>query len=452
MEIVISSFEANFDGLVGPTHNYSGLSHGNIASTSFKAVESSPLQAVLQGLEKMKSLSDEGFIQGLFPPQERPDLHTLRRLGFTGSDKKILEEISKKFPELLMALSSASSMWTANAATVSPSADTRDHKVHFTPANLITKFHRSIEVETTSIVLKKIFKDSKYFVHHEALPSSPAMGDEGAANHTRLCSDYGKKGLEFFVYGRTGLNTSGLQPKKFPARQTLEACETLARTHGLDSDAVVLAQQSPSAIDAGVFHNDVVGVGNQNVYFYHEDAYVETETVVAELQRKFLKTCGSGLELIKVPTKEVSIDEAVESYLFNSQLVTTNSGKMTLIAPSECREIPSVARYLENLLGKTTPIHEIRYFNLRQSMQNGGGPACLRLRVVLKTKELSAVNPKVLMNEKLYGQLVTWAKKHYRDRLNFEDLSDPALLNESRRALDELTKILGLGSIYPFQR
>jgi succinylarginine dihydrolase len=449
---VISSFEVNFDGLVGPTHNYSGLSHGNIASTSFKSVESSPLQAVLQGLEKMKSLASEGFKQGLFPPQERPDLHTLRKLGFIGTDKKILEEVSKKSPELLMATTSASSMWTANAATVSPSADTRDRKVHFTPANLITKFHRSIEVETTSNILKKIFKDPKHFVHHEALPSSPAMGDEGAANHTRLCSDYGKKGLEFFVYGRTGLNTLGSQPKKFPARQTLEACETLARTHGLDSDAVVLAQQNPEAIDAGVFHNDVVGVGNQNVYFYHEDAYVETEKVVAELGRKFLKICGSDLEFIKVPTKEVSLDDAVKSYLFNSQLLTTDSGKMTLIAPSECREIPSVARYLENLLGKTTPIHEVRYFNLRQSMQNGGGPACLRLRVVLKAKELGAINQKVLMNEKLYNQLVVWAKKNYREKLNFEDLADPKLVTESRTALDELTKILGLGSIYPFQR
>jgi len=249
-----------------------------------------------------------------------------------------------------------------------------------------------------------------------------------------------------------GLNTSGIQPKKFPARQTLEACQALARTHGLDSNAVIFAQQNPEAIDAGVFHNDVVAVGNQNVYFYHEESYIETPKVMDELQGKFKKLCAHDLQLIKVSSRDVSVEEAVKSYLFNSQLLTTTSGKMTLIAPSECRETPSVARYLEKLLTEKTLIHQVRYFNLRQSMQNGGGPACLRLRVVLKPKELEAVNQKVLMNEKLYLQLVKWAKKNYRDRLHLDDLRDPSLLNESRKALDQLTQVLGLGSIYNFQK
>ncbi len=445
------TFEVNFDGIVGPTHNYSGLSHGNIASISSKAVISNPLQAVLQGLEKMKDLYDLGFKQGVLPPQERPEIQTLRDLGFTGSDKQILSEVSKKSPELLMAITSASSMWTANAATVSPSSDTSDHKVHFTPANLVTKFHRAIEVKTASKILRRIFKNPKYFVHHDPLPSSPAFGDEGAANHTRLCSSYEKKGLELFVYGRDGLDSEKSGPKRFVARQTRQACETLVRTHGLRKDAVLLAQQHPDAIDAGVFHNDVIGVGNQNVFFFHERAYVDSLNVKLALQTQFKKIAGEELFLIEVLSSEISLDDAVRAYLFNSQLLSLRNGEMLLVAPTECEETPSVKKHLQELLTRSTPIKEVRYFNLRQSMKNGGGPACLRLRVVLKPKELKAVNQNILMDEKLYFRLVKWAQKNYRDRLQFDDLKDYKLLNENRTALDQLTQILGLGSIYPFQ-
>ena len=446
------AFEVNFDGLVGPTHNYSGLSFGNVASTSHRALESNPLEAVLQGLEKMKNLSDLGLKQGLLPPQERPDISALKRLGFSGSDKKILEDVFREAPDLISGVSSASSMWTANAATVSPSADAQDKKVHFTPANLISKFHRSIESATTSLVLKKIFKDPSHFVHHEPLAGGPAMGDEGAANHTRLCKEYGNRGVEFFVFGRFGLHSGRSEPKKFPARQTFEACSAIQKNHRLDPECAVIAQQNPEAIDAGVFHNDVVGVGNQNFYFFHEEAYLDSEKVTEELQRKFEKVTGGKLDLLQVRASEVSVADAVKSYLFNSQLVTITPGQMLLLAPIECKETPAVERYLENLLNqKTLPIREVRYLDLRQSMRNGGGPACLRLRVVLTEKELARTHRKVLLDQKLYGALVKWAKKHYRDRLSLDDLRDSNLLRESRTALDRLTEILGLGSVYRFQ-
>lgn len=447
------AFEANFDGLVGPTHNYSGLSFGNVASTSHRAAEANPLQAVLQGLDKMRDLAKLGLKQGVLPPQERPDIPALRRLGFTGSDKAVLVAVASQAPELLSAVYSASSMWTANAATVSPSADTRDRKVHFTPANLISKFHRSLEPAVTGLVLKKIFKDPSCFSHHDPLGGGPSWGDEGAANHTRLCAEYGGKGLEFFVFGRYGLKTGEAEPRKFPARQTFEASEAVARLHGLSRQAVVFGQQNPEAIDAGVFHNDVAGVGNQGVYLFHERAYLNSEALIGELQSKFSAICGAELKVFQVNSREVSLDDAVRSYLFNSQLVTLSPGHMVLVAPIECRETPSVARYLEKVQsGELAPIREVRFMDLRQSMRNGGGPACLRLRVVLTEKELKGVQKKVLMNDKLHGQLTLWAKKHYRDRLTLDDLRDPKLIRESRAALDELTKILGLGSVYPFQR
>ncbi|SQC92962.1 N-succinylarginine dihydrolase [Cedecea neteri] len=91
-------------------------------------------------------------------------------------------------------------------------------------------------------------------------------------------------------------------------------------------------------------------------------------------------------------------------------------------------------------------------FDLRESMANGGGPACLRLRVVLTDEELKAVNPAVMMNDTLFMTLNGWVDRWYRDRLTQADLADPQLLREGREALDELTRILDLGSVYPFQQ
>ena len=49
--------EFNFDGLVGPSHNYAGLSFGNVASFSNVKSASNPKQAALQGLAKMRALA-----------------------------------------------------------------------------------------------------------------------------------------------------------------------------------------------------------------------------------------------------------------------------------------------------------------------------------------------------------------------------------------------------------
>jgi succinylarginine dihydrolase len=445
----MTAYEVNFDGLVGPTHNYSGLSYGNVASESNVKQTSNPKEAALQGLEKMKALHDLGFKQGILPPQERPSIETLRALGFTGSDSEVLASAAVNEPVVLAAASSASCMWTANAATVSPSADTKDGKVHFTAANLNAKVHRSIEHETTTRILETIFNDEHYFAHHPALPGVAQFGDEGAANHTRLCSDYGQKGVEFFVYGREAFRENAPAPKKYPARQTLEACRAIARLHGLSRDRVVYAQQKPETIDAGVFHNDVIAVGNRNVLFYHEEAFVNSHHVIEEIDRKLLET---SLVPVMVTNQDLSVQDAVKSYLFNSQLLSHDDGYMTLVVPHECREVPSVSNYLDSLVTMNTPIKQVKVFDLKQSMQNGGGPACLRLRVALNETELKAVHQPALMSDDVYASLVSWVEKHYRDRVSPEDLADPSLLVESRTALDELTQLLKLGSIYPFQK
>jgi succinylarginine dihydrolase len=447
----MSAYEFNFDGLVGPTHNYSGLSFGNIASKNNQGAVANPKLAALQGLAKMKALHDRGFKQGVLAPHERPSMATLRGLGFAGDDAEVIRKAVTDAPMLLSGAASASPMWAANAATVSPSANTADGRVHFTAANLNNKFHRSIEHPTTSRLLRAMFKGEAHFAHHDALPNCPQMGDEGAANHTRLCRAYGEAGVEFFVYGASGFDTQSalgkIAPTKFPARQTREASEAVARLHGLSESRTVFAQQNPEVIDEGVFHNDVIAVGNGNVLFCHQRAFLNQSDVYDELRRKLV----SPLAVIEVPTDAVSVADAVSSYLFNSQLLTREDGEMALVVPEECRNNSRVWSYLQKLLSLNTPIKELLVFDLRESMRNGGGPACLRLRVELTHDEATAVNPHVLMSNKLFTTLNTWVEKHYRDRMSEADLADPKLIIECRAALDELTAILKLGSVYPFQ-
>ena len=445
----MKQFEANFDGLVGPTHNYAGLSYGNVASLNNASASSSPKQAAKQGLKKMKALADLGMVQGVLAPQERPDIASLRRLGFSGTDANVLAIAAKQAPAIFQACCSASSMWTANAATVSPSADTSDGKIHFTPANLTNKYHRSLEPQVTGRILQATFANKKHFAHHPHLPDNEHFGDEGAANHTRLCSDYGKTGLEIFVYGRHAFDTSKPAPKKFPARQTIEASQAVVRLHGLTDDNVVYVQQNPDLIDQGVFHNDVIAVGNQNVLFYHEQAFYQPSKAIAEIKQKSM---GDDLHLICVKTDEVSVQDAIKSYLFNTQIITLANGDMAIIAPTDCKENPAVSAYLTNLVAQNTPIKHVYYHDVKESMRNGGGPACLRLRVAMTDREYAAVNQSTLINDRQFERLNTWVDTHYRDTLHVDDLSDPQLLIESRTALDELTQLLELGSVYPFQQ
>lgn len=451
----MSATEVNFDGLVGPTHNYAGLSHGNVASMSHRGATSNPREAALQGLAKMKFLADLGVPQAVLPPHERPSLETLRSLGFTGSDSAILAAAAQQAPELLTACSSASSMWVANAATVTPSADATDGRVHFTPANLTAKFHRSIEPPQTGRTLRAIFRDETRFAIHGPIPGGQAIGDEGAANHTRFAPSHTRRGLHFFVYGHRAFGAGPVtaRAKKFPSRQSFEAFDAIRRRHLLADKSVVFAQQHPAAIDAGVFHNDVISVGNENVFLYHERAFVETPAVISALRRRYAALHrGAELLPLEVPQARVPLADAVSSYLFNSQLVTLKRGRMALIAPTNCAETPRVKAFIHDLLARRhSPLREVHYLDLKQSMRNGGGPACLRLRVVLTKPERAALPPRVLLTAATYAALTAWVKKHYRDKLAAADLADSLLLEEARRALDELTQLLGLGSIYPFQ-
>lgn len=447
--------EANLDGIIGPSHHYAGLAHGNLASSLNKATLSNPRQAALQGLEKMKYLSNLGIPQLFAPPQERPDLLMLSQLGFTGTEEQQIEKAWKHSPEILFGCYSSSNMWMANAATITPSCDSEDGKVHITPANLISNFHRSIEAPHTARFLETLFHNPNYFVRHPPLPTIPFLSDEGAANHTRLCPSHSQKGFHIFVYGENlrSNNSSSSHSSSYSPRQSLQASQTICRIHTLDPQQTLFFQQNPKAIDKGVFHNDVISVGNENCFLFHEEAFINTSGVISNLKHEFETYSNQPLHLIQINKNDLSIDTAVLTYLFNSQLITLSPQEMLLLAPTECEAHSDVHHLIQNLISDSNnPISKVKYMNLKQSMKNGGGPACLRLRLPLTEKEIKALPPNFFLNNESYDTLTQWVKRHYREKLHPHDLSDPLLINEIRTALDELTSLLKLGSFYSFQK
>lgn len=411
--------EINFDGIIGPSHNYAGLSLGNIASARHMGSPSYPRAAALQGLAKMRGNMARGLAQGFLLPLPRPNDALLARLAVDQTADRAL----------LAAAWSASSMWTANAATVSPAPDTADGRCHLTPANLSTMLHRAQEWQDTKRQLDIAFADTAHFAVHEAVPSS--FGDEGAANHMRFCEGHGAPGIEVFVYGRVG--------GKFPARQHEQASRAVARLHVLDPERTVFIEQNPAAIEAGAFHNDVVAVANERVLFTHAQAFAEQAAAYDAIRAKF-----PALEVVEVPAQAVSFEEAIRTYLFNAQLVTLPTGEMALVVPNECSESPIVAAFLDAMLASNGPIRQVIPVDVRQSMANGGGPACLRLRVVA---EPATIDPRFLLDEARAERIEAVIAAKWPEQIDPADLGNAALardLGAARASLLETLELSGL--------
>jgi succinylarginine dihydrolase len=412
--------EINFDGIIGPSHNYAGLSLGNLASTKNAGVASQPRAAALQGLDKMRANLALGLVQGVFMPHQRPNRAWLDELGAT---------IETAEPALAANAMSASPMWAANAATVSPAADTADGRTHLTVANLRTMAHRSHEWPGTLAQLRLAFANERSFAVHGPVP--PAFGDEGAANHMRLAPAHGERGVELFVYGVSG--------GAFPARQHLQASRAIARLHKLDPERTLFVEQSEDAIAAGAFHNDVVAVANERVLFAHEKAFADRDGLLVACERLV-----PGFELVEVPDREVPLADAISSYLFNAQLVTPPSGEMTLVVPSEARETPSVWNWLERHLASNGPIRRVQVVDVRQSMANGGGPACLRLRVAA---EPATVDPRFLVDEAKLDRIGEVIARLWPVQIVNNELTEPALIRDIEAARTALLEALDLAGL-----
>ncbi len=411
--------EINFDGIVGPSHNYAGLSLGNLASTRHAGDVSQPRAAALQGIDKMRANLALGLVQGLFVPPPRPADDWLARLGTT---------IDAAEPTLAANAMSASAMWAANAATVSPAPDSVDGKCHLTVANLKTMPHRSHEWPDTLAQLRLAFADPAFAVHN---PVPPAFGDEGAANHMRLTASHAERGVEIFVYGVSG--------GAFPARQHLEASKAIARLHHLDPARTLFVEQSEAAIAAGAFHNDVVAVANEQVLFAHEQAFADQGGFFERLSGLM-----TNVEIVEVLASEVPIADAIRSYLFNSQLVTDRDGATILVAPTECRETPSVARWIERHLASNGAIRRVEFVDVRQSMANGGGPACLRLRVACDPE---TVDPRFLVDAAKLDLLEDVIAAHWPEEIAIAELQSPALIASLRAARHALLEAFDLAEL-----
>jgi succinylarginine dihydrolase len=412
----MSLAEINFDGIVGPSHNYAGLSAGNLASSKNAGAVSHPRAAALQGIEKMRANVRLGLAQGIFLPQMRPDTAWLQSLGHF--DEHGID------PHIRAAAMSASSMWAANAATVSPAPDTHDGRCHLTVANLMTMPHRAHEWQGTLDQLRIAFAHGAFGVHD---PVPAPFGDEGAANHMRLCPHHGAPGVEVFVYGVRG--------GAFPARQHIQASKAVARLHGVAN--ALFVEQSEEAIAAGAFHNDVVAVANERVLFAHEQAFAGKAAFYADLHRLLPE-----VEIVEVPASVVSLADAIQSYLFNAQLVTLpQDAGMALILPTEAQDNPRVWGWLETLVAGNGPIRQIIPVDVRESMANGGGPACLRLRVVA---DPATVDPRFLVDEKRLDLIAATVAAHWPEAIAPTDLASSALIADIGRARQALVCLLGI--------
>ncbi len=415
----MSLVEINFDGLVGPTHNYAGLSLGNLAATKNEGKPSYPRAAALQGLAKMQANRALGVAQGFFVPLPRPNKRFLDAVAANEATDKAL----------IAAAWSASSMWTANAATVSPAPDTSDGRCHITPANLVTMPHRFQELADTTRQLDLAFNDRAYFTLHRS--AMACFGDEGAANHMRMCTSHDAPGLEIFVYGRPG--------GRFPARQHEQASRIIARKHRLEPTRTLFVEQNPEAIAAGAFHNDVVAVANGPVLFTHERAFADPDGTYAAIREAMPEA-----EIVIVPESAVSLDEGIRTYLFNAQLLTLPTGEMALVIPTEADESPSVRGWLNAMLDSNGPIRKVIPVDVRQSMANGGGPACLRLRVVA---DPATVNPRFLLDDERADIITKVVSDYWPEQIDTADLGSPTLERTVVEARCKLLTTLGLDAL-----
>jgi len=427
----MSDLQLNISELPGPTFMYSGLSADNVASLNNKHLAANPLKFALLSLQRMRLLLEEGVHQVIFPPHRRPDLQALGYCGFTGDMGHMIGSADKFSRGYLESLLAASSVWTANAATVTPSADSEDGKVHITTANLNSHFHRSIEASQTHAKLARVFADDNFFALHQALPSHNRFSDEGAANHMRFHVEGENRGLNVFVYGNDPDNPGYMQ-----GRQSLWASKAICQLHALSSTQVWLQKQSKEAISRGIFHNDIISMNSHDLLVFHQQAYENHESLIEKLT-------ALGICCVEIKAEEFSLEHALKTYFFNSEFIKGKDGSQVLVMSEKCQHDAKVHAQLERI--QTAYNKEIKtiYVDLDDSLKNGGGPACLRLRVQLNQEQFSAIPSKFLLTQNKLNALQEVVTRFYRESLSYEDVFTETFQLSLQPVYSRLEQVLG---------
>ncbi|RAP29346.1 succinylarginine dihydrolase [Candidatus Marinamargulisbacteria bacterium SCGC AG-414-C22] len=420
-----------FDAVIGPTYHFGGLSFGNTHSMSHQQQRSYPKKTALEGLHKMQRVSQLGFKQYVLPPQPRQFLSLLKAFGLVGDSTTEIQQFYHDYPKQFSAIFSASAAWVANAFIATPSCDTASQRVHITPANLVSNDHRKLELCYTTQQLQQLFLDSDFFKVNQAVKQS--CPDEGAANMIRLGTL--TQGFYLFVY-----NVSQQDPchTRFPGRQSKEALSFIVKKHGINADRVCYLQQSFRAVDAGVFHNDVIAFGDQDVLVVHEHAYEDQSRMLGMLQDYYNRFYEKPLTIVEIAEKDLSLATAVTTYFFNSQFVKCPNDSYVLICPDTCKEDASIQRVITLLSAQLQAPLQVTYVSVSESLQNGGGPACLRGFVALTDSERHAMNSVYEFTPQCAEKLISFVQSHYPTTLDCADLCDVGMIQECQDIVNQL--------------
>ena len=419
--------EVQVDRLVGPTHHFGGLGVGNLASQESSGETSNPAAAALQGLDKMRRVAQLGVPQLVLPPQPSPDLSLLTSHGFGDDEATALRRAADEAPEILSAATTCSAMWTANAATVTPGPDGALPSTQVSIANLSASLHRSIESEQTSADLRAALGDTCAI--NDAFGGGAPMRDEGAANHMRLSTFEDKPSVNVLVYG-----DQDPLPEMFWPRQTLAASKSIARRHRLFRDNTFFLKQHPLAIDAGAFHNDVVAMSHGDILIHHEFAFDDDGQAIAKVKQRFLELERTELRHIVVNSQQLSLEDSVSTYLFNSQIVSPpESARPVIICPRQVRENKAARNLIRDWCQRGI-FREACYVSLDESMSGGGGPACLRLRVPLPQDSIDQLPATYRWTHDLDQDLRNAIDATYPTKLHLRDLHSPDVLEQIHQA------------------
>jgi len=444
--------EISLEGLPGPSHSFGGLAYGDFAAMASAGKTSRPRLAAQQCLRKIRRLVQAGVPVMIMPPHERPAVWFLRRIGYRGSDSAIIEAVGHSAPWLLPVIYSSAGMWCANSATAVPAVDASDGRCHVIVANLAANLHRSLEPEFVERILGRALPERAGFAVHPGLPCHTTFWDEGAANHVRLSS--GGAGIHLFAHGRKARHDiwkHATEGGSIIGRQTDEASYAVARLGQLPLERTVFFQQNQRVIDGGVFHNDVICMSVGTALIVHEWAFDDWHNVRGELLRRADEAHVGDVRIVEIPASDVSVEECVKTYLFNSQLVTLPAGGVLMLCPVACQESAATRAAIDRMQHELRDLRIVSEFvDLEESLANGGGPACLRLRIAVNDAQLSELRP-ALVDASLLDELETAIGVAYREMLTLRDLEDPGFGEECKVTLERISRLLGYDNVYSFQ-